>query len=190
MRKVITESQLQNLINNIVAEEIQRSVMEEGFWGNVGRGLKNAFGGDAAKIGQGAQKFGNAVGRGLKNAAGAVGNAANAVGQGVKNAASAVGRGVQQRATAFKDSYNASKYSDKFQSILDELNELVANGALNNVAAKKAIGMLKGAFTQQNSANSDQAAASRNAIGTNPAANEAIIRRAVRESMRRILNQH
>lgn len=102
-RRHINESQLRNIIGNMVLEELQRANLNEemldewnpfGWAKNVGRGISAAVGGDVQAAGRGVSNAASAVGGAVKGAAGAVG-------RGIKNAASAVGG-------AAKNAYNAT----------------------------------------------------------------------------------
>ena len=79
----LTESELRDMIQQSINEAMQ----DEGFFGNIGRGLKSAFGGDASRIGQGAQRAAQSVGRGAQKAAQAIGRGAQAAGKAVQQGA-------------------------------------------------------------------------------------------------------
>lgn len=154
-RYTITESELRYLIREQVEEAIN-----EGFFSNVGRALKNTFSGDAHRAATRARETGSnmwnatknaagAVGNATKKAAGAVGNAvqgaASAVGDAVGNAASQVRQGVNNRVQRTKESYQVAKQQEMAGELKKLLQQCIDNGVLTDrdmPAAKKLLGRL------------------------------------------------
>ena len=79
MKQKITESKLSELI----AEELERSLIEEGFWGDVGNTIKGA----AKTAGNAVGGAANTVYQGAKGVVKTVGNAASNVGQSISTGA-------------------------------------------------------------------------------------------------------
>lgn len=162
MRQTIrlTESELRQMIE----ESINDAMLEEGFFGNIGRGIKNAFGGDAQKIGQGAQraaqKVGNFVGRGAQ----AVGNAAQAVGNAVQQGAENVKQGVQKRYDAAKAGFQAGQQNDKLDNLKNTLTDLQQSGILHGAKTNQAIQTLLYQIDMLRRGNNSTASAYRNEI--------------------------
>ena len=167
-RRQITESELRNVIRDIIAEEIEHGNLDEGLWDMMkagGRAIGNAFKGDANRVGssmtnaasnaasavnRGANAVGNAVNRGAQavgRGANAVGNAvnrgANAVAQGVNNAAQGVKNYAQSRGNAIKGMYNAQMNMNKINDLISTLDELQQSGVLTGPKMSQAIGVIK-----------------------------------------------
>ena len=156
----LTESELRQMIE----ESINEAMQDEGFLSSIGRGLKNAFGGDAQRIGQGAQRAAQAVGRGAQRVGQAVGNA---VGQGVdavKQGAQNVQQGAQSRWNAAKAGYQANQNNDKIDRIIKDLTDLQTSGVLHGNAMNQAIKVLMTNLKQAKGRNNSTASAFRNAI--------------------------
>jgi hypothetical protein len=147
MRQTIrlTESELREMVEMSINEALE----DEGFFGNIGRGLKSAFGGDAQMIGQGAQRAAQSVGRGAQRAAQAVGRgaqrAAQAVGQGAQAAGRAVQRGAQNVATGaakryndMKVGYRSGQQNDQLNKIKTTIQGMLDNGTLGKGSTAKA----------------------------------------------------
>lgn len=179
-RRYINESQLRNIIGNMVVEELQRANLNEemldewnpfGWAKNVGRGISAAVGGDVQAAGRGVNNAASAVGgavkgigRGIKNAAGAVGDAAKnaytATTGAVQGAYDNVKKGVTTRANAFKANYQAGQNNDKIDKAISSLNDLLQSGVLHGNRTEMLVkqlvgqmGMLKG----QNNAGASKA---------------------------------
>jgi uncharacterized phage infection (PIP) family protein YhgE len=167
-RRQITESELRNVIRDIIAEEIESGNLDEGLWDMMkagGRAIGNAFKGDANRVGssmtnaannaagavsRGARSFGNAVGRGaqavgnaVNRGAQAVGRGANAVAQGVNNAAQGVKDYAQSRGNAIKGMYNAQMNMNKINDLISTLDELQQSGVLTGPKMSQAIAAIK-----------------------------------------------
>ena len=151
-RRYINESQLRNIIGNMVVEELQRANLNEemldewnpfGWAKNVGRGISAAVGGDV-----------QAAGRGVNNAASAVGGAVKGIGRGIKNAASAVGDAAKNAYTAttgaVQGAYNTTAgamqnaYDNVKKGVTTRANAFKANyqAGQNNDKIDKAISSL------------------------------------------------
>ena len=128
-----TESELRHLIE----ESVNQAMLDGGFFGNIGRGLKSAFGGDA-------QRMGKAVSRMGKSAVGAVTNAGRAVGRAATNAKDAVGQaatnmatGIQNKANDIKVGYQSGKQNDQLNKIKNTLQTMLTNGTLGKGSVAK-----------------------------------------------------
>lgn len=163
MRKTVnlTEADLHRIINQCVNEALE----DEGFFGNIGRGIKNAFGGDASRAAAGARRMGNSVG-------GAIRQAGNAVAQGARQAAGAVkqgaenfGKGVSQRYNAAKAGFEDGQKNDKIDGVIKSLQELQQQGILHGAATNQVIKELMGQLGKLKGSNNSNAAAYRNQIG-------------------------
>lgn len=136
----LNEAELTKIINESVErkinEAIQNGELDEGFWQNIGQGIKGAFGNDA-------QRVGASVKNGINNAKEMGGRAVNAVknaGQQVagaaQNAYNNTKKGVNQRVGAFKANYAAGRNADKINNVISTLRELqqakVISGAKTN----------------------------------------------------------
>lgn len=141
-RYTITESELRHLIREQVEEAIN-----EGFFSNMGRALKNTFGGDVNRAATKARETGSNVWNATKNAAGAVGNAvqgaASAVGNAVGNAASQVKQGVNNRVQRTKESYQVAKQQEMAGELKNLLQQCLDNGILNKRAMPAAQELLR-----------------------------------------------
>lgn len=98
----LTESELQNIIEESVRRVIAENMEDEGFFGDLWKAGKNAFGGDVNRAKAAAQQTGANIRNGIQNGY-------NNVKQGVQNGYNNVRQGVQKRANAFGASMNASK---------------------------------------------------------------------------------
>ncbi len=156
----LTESELRQIIE----ESINEAMQDEGFWGNLGSGIKNAFGGDAQRIGQSAQRAAQAVGRGAQKVGKAVQQGAQRVGQAVQQGAQNVQQGAQNRWDAAKAGYKASQNNDKIDRIMKDLTELQSSGVLHGNAMTQAINVLMRNLKQAKGRNNSTASAYRNAI--------------------------
>lgn len=165
MRQTIrlTESELREMIEMSINEALE----DEGFFGNIGRGLKSAFGGDAQRIGQGAQRAAQAVGRGAQRIGQGAQAAAQAVGRGAQAAGKAVQRGAQNVATGaankfndMKVGYQSGKQNDQLNKIKGTLQGMLDNGTLGKGNVAKA--------AQNFIASIDQAIRNNNSAAQNP----------------------
>ena len=156
----LTESELREMIE----ESINEAMMDEGFFGSIGRGLKNAFGGEASRIGQGAQRAAQSIGRGAQAAGKAVQRGAQAVGRGAQAAGKAVQQGAQTRWNAAKAGYQANQNNDKIDRIINDLADLQTSGVLHGKAMTNAINVLVTNLKQAKGRNNSTASAYRNSI--------------------------
>ena len=162
MRQTIrlTESELRNIIQ----ESINEAMIDEGFFGNIGRGIRNAFSGDAQRLGQGAQRAAQAVGRGAQRAVQAVGQGAQRVGQAVQQGAQNVQQGAQSRWNAARAGYQANQNNGKIDKVINDLMELQSSGVLHGQAMTNAINALVTNLKQAKGRNNSTASAYRNSI--------------------------
>lgn len=149
-RRQITESELRNVIRDIIAEEIQYGNLDEGFWDMVkagGRAIGGAFKGDASRAGSSmvnaAGNAAGAVGRGARAVGDAVGRGARAVGDAVGRGAQAVGDYAQSRGRAVKGMYNAQMNMNKINDLIKTLDELQQSGVLTGPKMSQAIAAIK-----------------------------------------------
>jgi len=172
----LTESELRDMIEMSINEAMQdEELMNEfnlksAFRGGV-NAVKNAFGGDAEKIGQGAQRARQAVGRGVQRVGKAVGNAVeqgvDAVKQGaenVKQGAENVKQGAKSRWRAAKAGYQATQNNDKIDKVINDLTDLQTSGVLHGNAMNQAIKVLITNLKKAKGRNNSTASAYRNAI--------------------------
>lgn len=136
MRQTIrlTESELREMIEMSINEAIQ----DEGFFGNIGRGLKSAFGGDASRIGQGAQRAAQSLGRGAQRAAQAIGRGAQAAGKAVQQGAQNVATGAAKKYNDMKVGYRSGQQNDQLNKIKTTLQGMLDNGTLGKGSTAKA----------------------------------------------------
>jgi hypothetical protein len=118
----LNESELRMMID----EAVNEAMMDEGFFGNVGRGLKSAFGGDAQRMGKAASRMG-------KSAVDAVTNAGRAVGRAATNMAT----GIQNKANDIKVGYQSGKQNDQLNKIKNTLQTMLTNGTLGKGSVAK-----------------------------------------------------
>lgn len=136
MRQTIrlTESELREMIEMSINEAMQ----DEGFFGNIGRGLKSAFGGDASRIGQGAQRAAQSLGRGAQRAAQAIGRGAQAAGKAVQQGAQNVATGAAKKYNDMKVGYRSGQQNDQLNKIKTTLQGMLDNGTLGKGSTAKA----------------------------------------------------
>lgn len=130
----LTESELREMIEMSINEALE----DEGFFGNIGRGLKSAFGGDAQRIGQGAQRAAQAVGRGAQAAAQKIGQGAQAAGKAVQRGAQNVATGAANKFNDMKVGYQSGKQNDQLNKIKGTLQGMLDNGTLGKGNVAKA----------------------------------------------------
>ena len=172
----LTESELRDMIEMSINEAMQdEELMDEFNLRSAIRGgvnaVKNAFGGDAERIGQGAQRAVQSVGRGaqrvgqaVQQGAQAVGRGAQRVGQAVQQGAENVKQGAQNRLKAAKAGYQATQNNDKIDRIINDLTDLQTSGVLHGRAMTNAINVLMTNLKQAKGRNNSTASAYRNAI--------------------------
>lgn len=117
----LTESELQNIIEESVRRVIAENMEDEGFFGDLWRAGKNAFGGDVNRAKAAAQQTGANIRNGIQN-----------VKQGVQNGYNNVRQGVQKRANAFGASMNASKNQRYAENAVKALQQLQQMTTYNN----------------------------------------------------------
>ena len=122
----LTESELRRMIDESVEMVINEAMQDEGFFGNIGRGLKSAFGGDAQKIGQAAGRMGKSIKQGATNAAKAVQKGAQNVAQGAVN-----------KYNDMKVGYQSGQQNDQLNNIKSTLQQMLNNGRLGNGSVAK-----------------------------------------------------
>ena len=172
----LTESELRDMIEMSINEAMQdEELMDEFNLRSAIRGgvnaVKNAFGGDAERIGQGAQRAVQSGGRGaqrvgqaVQQGAQAVGRGAQRVGQAVQQGAENVKQGAQNRLKAAKAGYQATQNNDKIDRIINDLTDLQTSGVLHGRAMTNAINVLMTNLKQAKGRNNSTASAYRNAI--------------------------
>ena len=171
----LTESELNSLImESVVHTLIEEGLVDESVLGNLGRGLKSAFGKDfkkmTTKAQAGLQTAGNAMASGAKaagkamSAAGkAVTSGAKAAGKAVTSGAKAVRRGaqdfgqdVQDRYNDLKIGYRSGQQNDRLNKIKGSLQQMLSNGTLGTgrvaQSAQEFIGVLDQAIRNNNTA--------------------------------------
>ena len=136
----ITESQLRQIVeesvNSIINESyINENEIDEGFWNNVKSGLKGAFGADA-------KRAGGAIKGAYNNMKGAVQGAYNSAVQGVQNGYRNMQQGINQRVDAFKANYKTKQDIEKIKNVIATLEELKADGVIDNQNTTAIIGHL------------------------------------------------
>lgn len=128
----LTESELQNIIEESVRRVIAENMEDEGFFGDLWRAGKNAFGGDVNRAKAAAQQTGANIRNGIQNVKQGVQNGYNNVRQGVENGYNNVRQGVQKRANAFGASMNASKNQRYAENAVKALQQLQQMTTYNN----------------------------------------------------------
>ncbi len=146
----LTESELTQLIESQVVETLQ----DEGFLGDLWAGAKNAFGGDASRIGTKAANGVNAMKNGVKN-----------VGKSITNSVNNVKRGVQTRANAWKAGAQANANNSKLNDIVSKLQDLQKSGVLHGAKTDAAVDTLIRQIGMLTRGNNSTAAAFRNQVG-------------------------
>lgn len=121
----LTESELQNIIEESVRRVIAENMEDEGFFGDLWKAGKNAFGGDVNRAKAAAQQTGANIRNGIQNGY-------NNVKQGVQNGYNNVRQGVQKRANAFGASMNASKNQRYAENAVKALQQLQQMTTYNN----------------------------------------------------------
>lgn len=118
----LTESELRNMIEMSINEAMQ----DEGFFGNIGRGLKSAFGGDAQRLGQAAGRMGKSIRNGVSNA-----------GKAVQKGAQNVAQGAMNRYNDMKVGYQSGQQNDQLNKIKSQLQSMLDNGRLGKGSVAK-----------------------------------------------------
>lgn len=121
----LTESELQNIIEESVRRVITENMEDEGFFGDLWRAGKNAFGGDVNRAKAAARQTGANIRNGIQNGY-------NNAKQGIENGYNNVKQGVQRRANAFGASMNASKNQRYAENAVKALQQLQQMTTYNN----------------------------------------------------------
>lgn len=121
----LTESELQNIIEESVRRVIAENAEDEGFFKDIWNAGKNAFGGDVNRAKAAARQTGANIRNGVQNGI-------NNVKQGVQNGYNNVRQGVQRRANAFGASMNASKNQRYAENAVKALQQLQQMTTYNN----------------------------------------------------------
>lgn len=144
---VLKEEELMTLINEsvtrIINESIQNGDLDEGFWGNIGQGIKGAFGGDASRVASAVRTGVDKAKNMGQNAYNTVKNAGQKVAGAAKDAYGAVQTGVNQRVNAFKANYAAGQNADKINNVISTLRELQQNGVISGAKTNATINELE-----------------------------------------------
>ena len=156
----INESQLRKIVEETVITYLNENEMEEGFFSNVGAGLRNAFGGDVNKIKGAANAMGDKIKSGANTAWNGVKQAGQAVADKATSAYNNVAQGVGQRVDAFKDNYQAQKKASaamdaaksgekQANKAIATLEKLVQKGVISSPGATQALNKLKQCLQMQ-----------------------------------------
>ncbi len=121
----LTESELQNIIEESVRRVIAENMEDEGFFGDLWRAGKNAFGGDVNRAKAAARQTGANIRNGIQNGY-------NNAKQGIENGYNNAKQGVQRRANAFGASMNASKNQRYAENAVKALQQLQQMTTYNN----------------------------------------------------------
>ena len=160
----LTESELNSLImESVVHTLIEEGLVDESVLGNLGRGLKSAFGKDFKKMTTKAQAGLQTAGNAMASGAKAAGKAMSAAGKAVTSGAKAVRRGaqdfgqdVQDRYNDLKIGYRSGQQNDRLNKIKGSLQQMLSNGTLGNgrvaQSAQEFIGVLDQAIRNNNTA--------------------------------------
>ena len=144
---VLNEKDLMALVNEsvkrVINEAIQNGEIDEGWLGNIGRGIKGAFGGDANKVASAVRSGVDRAKTMGSNAYNAVKNAGQKVAGAAKDAYGAVQTGVNQRVNAFKANYAAGQNADKINNVISTLRELQQNGVISGAKTNATINELE-----------------------------------------------
>ena len=144
---VLNEKDLMALVNEsvkkVINEAIQNGEIDEGWLGNIGRGIKGAFGGDANKVASAVRSGVDKAKTMGSNAYNAVKNAGQKVAGAAKDAYGAVQTGVNQRVNAFKANYAAGQNADKINNVISTLRELQQNGVISGAKTNATINELE-----------------------------------------------
>jgi len=144
---VLKEEDLMALVNEsvkkVINEAVQNGELDEGFWGNIGQGIKGAFGGDANRVASAVRTGVDKAKNMGQNAYNAVKNAGQKVAGAAKDAYGAVQTGVNQRVNAFKANYAAGQNADKINNVISTLRELQQNGVISGAKTNATINELE-----------------------------------------------
>lgn len=151
MKKTVrlTESEFRAMVEETVNEALQ----DEGLWSNLKAGAKNAFGGDASRMGQAARGAANSIKRGVQN-----------IGNKLQQTANNVQQGVQKRADAWKAGAQANANNEKLNDVVKKLQELQNSGVLHGAKTDQAIKTLIYQIGMLTRGNNSTASAYRNRI--------------------------
>lgn len=159
-KMVIKESQLRQIVEESIRTYLAENEMEEGFFKNIGAGLKNAFGGDVQKANAAMNKFGQGVKNTAQNAWNTVKQAGQNVADSAQNAYNNVAQGVNSRVDAFKQNYQAQKDATaamdaaksgekQMNKAIATLDKLVEKGTISSPGAVQALNKLKQCLQMQ-----------------------------------------
>ena len=144
---VLKEEDLMALVNEsvkrVINEAVQNGELDEGFWGNIGQGIKGAFGGDASRVASAVRTGVDKAKNMGQNAYNAVKNAGQKVAGAAKDAYGTVQTGVNQRVNAFKANYAAGQNADKINNVISTLRELQQNGVISGAKTNATINELE-----------------------------------------------
>lgn len=144
---VLKEEDLMALVNEsvkkVINEAVQNGELDEGFWGNIGQGIKGAFGGDANRVASAVRTGVDKAKQMGQNAYNAVKNAGQKVAGAAKDAYGTVQTGVNQRVNAFKANYAAGQNADKINNVISTLRELQQNGVISGAKTNATIDELE-----------------------------------------------
>ena len=144
---VLKEEDLMALVNEsvkkVINEAVQNGELDEGFWGNIGQGIKGAFGGDANRVASAVRTGVDKAKNMGQNAYNAVKNAGQKVAGAAKDAYGTVQTGVNQRVNAFKANYAAGQNADKINNVISTLRELQQNGVISGAKTNATIDELE-----------------------------------------------
>lgn len=146
MRQIITENQL----HQIIRECVEQTLIEEGFFSQLGGALKAGFGNTANRLGNTFSNAGKSAWGGIKSAASAVGNAVGragtAVGNYAKDAYNNAAQAVKDTGTRMRQGYQVQQNLDKINNLNNMLDELTQSGILSGQATQNAVATLKKAL--------------------------------------------
>ena len=191
----LNENELRSLIAECVMQTLNEE-QKEGFFGNIGRAMGNAFGGDASKMRDKARHFGSAVKdkaqqagsaikSGVQQAGQAIQNKAQQAGNAVKQGAQNVATGAQQRYQAAKAGYQTGQKNDKINKLISDIQDLQNSGILTGRATNQAINVLMSNLKQAMGRNNAEASAYKNQIGK-PEINEEVVRQIMKEVLSKL----
>ena len=145
----LTESEFRAMVQ----ETVNKALQDEGFWSNIKAGAKNAFGGDASRMGQAARGAASSIKRGVQN-----------MGNKIQQTANNVQKGVQKRADAWKAGAQANANNEKLNDVVKKLQDLQSSGVLHGAKTDQAIKTLIYQIGMLTRGNNSNASAYRNRI--------------------------
>ena len=142
-RTQISEAQLRDIVHDVIMEEVQAQMLEEGWWSNMKSGLQTAFGNDINNAKNKATGVYSGAKQSAKNFGTRVNDKYNQAKQNVQQGYNNMRQGMQNRASAYKQGAQLQKRNDDINKLISLIDELIQNGTIHGKQTTYAANMLK-----------------------------------------------